>query len=98
MARKSKTYDAGQAGKVRKAEEHKILKNRIFVHGFKEAKAGISPDYDRGYYQSNADCCFLYEYGRQFAAVYDGPIKIGKKVSMRALVAFEMANRQGTFC
>ena len=67
------------------------MRSSAFNKGFKEAKAGIPYD-DRkysGYGETNDQ--WNYERGRQFAFIFNGAIKNGKKITYSALRAFGMA-------
>ena len=59
-----------------------VMHRAPFNRGYKEAQAGISMDYNA--YEDENDQ-YAYERGRQFAALYNGPIKNNKKVSKNAL-------------
>ncbi len=78
----------------------KIMKSRQFIHsapfvrGFKEVKNGVPMEYDA---YDNMFNSILYEYGRHFAHIYNGKLKNGKAVTLDAILAFQDAQRTGTF-
>lgn len=63
-----------------------------FGRGYREAKAG-KPFNDSGI---RGDMVWHYERGRQFACIYDGPIKDGRRVLLPALYAVSEAFRSGS--
>lgn len=66
-----------------------IMRSVAFNVGFKEAQQGIPLDYDR--YANDGKKQWEYERGRQFAMVYDGSVKNGKKLITRAIMNYHHA-------
>lgn len=88
-ARKS-TYEHGvHQTPIAKLTLKELIRSAAFVRGFNDACQGKPFDYDA--YANSAAKQWHYERGRALAMVWDGPLKIGKRVSMSAMVAVNRA-------
>ena len=65
-----------------------IMRSAPFVVGFSEGSAGKPLRYD-AYGEMNQQ--WAYERGRQFALIFDGPLKCGKAVNRGAAVQLSLA-------
>jgi len=74
-----------QGHKTRMVSIKSVMHRSAFVKGFNEVLSGKPMDYDAyndGYHDNDR---FSYERGRQFACLYQGKIKNGKKVCWAAI-------------
>jgi hypothetical protein len=65
-----------------------IMRSSPFVTGFHEARKGQALRYE-AYTDTNQQ--WAYERGRQFALIFDGPLKCGHSVNRGAALQFSMA-------
>lgn len=65
-----------------------IMRSLPFVTGFNEVRTGQPLRYE-AYTECNHQ--WAYERGRQFAVIFDGPLKRGKAVNRGAALQFAMA-------
>lgn len=71
-----------QGGKTVYVDPKSIISPAPFVRGYKELKRNIPMDYEA--YMDNHVDRERYERGRLFALVFNGTLKIGKKVTWEA--------------
>ncbi len=65
-----------------------IIRDAAFVAGFNAVKAGKAFDPDA---YEHAQRQWAYERGRQFAFLFDGPLKLGRSVNLGAAVQYARA-------
>jgi hypothetical protein len=69
------------------------LNSKAFGEGFREAKNGLPLDYDK--YHTKPDDQWNYERGRLFAQLFDGDIKVNRRLTRQSQWAFVLALREG---
>lgn len=74
---------------IAKLTVKKLINSAAFVHGFNDARQGKAFNYDA--YANSAPKQWHYERGRALGMIWDGPLKIGKRVSLSAMVAANQA-------
>lgn len=62
-----------------------LMRSAAFVHGFNDARQGKPFDYNA--YVNSAPKQWHYERGRMLGVMWDGPLKIGQKLTQSALYA-----------
>lgn len=73
---------ACQGGKTKTVKPYQIIHPAPFVRGHREVVRGIPMDYDA--YNDNVVDRESYERGRLFGAIFQEPLKVGKKVTWEA--------------
>ena len=87
---RNKRYEHGvHQAPVHNITAKELLRSAAFMRGFREVQAGKPMDYDA--FQGRPNDQWNYERGRILATVWDGPVKIGQKITMSALYALRDA-------
>lgn len=86
MKKRKFTYRHGvDQTPVSKLTIKQLMRSAAFVHGFNDARQGKPFDYDA--YIGNTSKQWHYERGRLLGVLWDGPLKIGQKLTQSALYA-----------
>jgi hypothetical protein len=90
MRKRESSYEHGvHQTPVSKLTVKELIHSAAFVRGFNEARQGKPFDYDA--FADKVGNQWHYERGRALGVIWDGHLKIGKRVTMSAIVAANQA-------
>lgn len=90
MRKRKTTYEHGvHQTPIAQLTVKELIRSAAFVHGYTDAREGKPFDYDA--YAGNSAKQWHYERGRALGIIWDGPLKIGQRVTLSAIRAVSSA-------
>lgn len=77
--------------KTRFVTLNSVMRSAAFMRGVNEMRKGLPMDYDAYNEAHESNQRWGYERGRQFAIIFSGDVKKGRKVTYEAVRAYQIA-------